>query len=570
MVQIRNSLLLKLITFGISVLLFFYSSFIMVTLMSADISLFAMEKRNATDSSSSATPRDIFSQDRNQQLEQSRSNEIEIPTSERKLAEFIDSEWINITIPVFSFFFILIGIIYLAISLGWNEGNEVPQFMYIHIFPLDIFLSAFVYLLFGIRHISQSLTISLQDTVYSIFPQYQLIIAALWSLIFISAYSLLLLLIAQIKAGTLFTKLLITKMIIFVWKLLKNYFQSLKKQFFSLKNNTKHILIIFVYLLLNLLLIFGIIKFPQFRIVLSCLCVVLNIIFGVISSKYVNSFETIKKSIVHMSKGNFESIDTTEVNEDLSEVALSIQKLNQNIHKAIDAKTKSELFKTELITNVSHDIKTPLTSIIMYTDLLKREKTDNPNIQNYIDVLSKQSNRLKTLVENLLEVSKISTGNIQLQLISLNLNEFLYQIFAEYQPKFEAQNLTLVFTSPKEDYFIKADPQLLIRVFDNLFTNILKYAEENTHVYLDVLTHEIETIQIRLRNVSASKIEMSAEQLMERFVQGDISRSSGGSGIGLSISKSLVEAQNGSFSIKIDDDLFTVYLTIQKSFSLSK
>ena len=230
---------------------------------------------------------------------------------------------------------------------------------------------------------------------------------------------------------------------------------------------------------------------------------------------------------------------------------------------AIEQSLKSERLKTELITNVSHDIKTPLTSIINYVDLLKKEDINNAQIEQYIAVLDKKSQRLKKLIEDLVEASKVSSGNVKLNMEVINLKELLNQSMGEFEDKLEKKNLKIEMDLPNENVLIKADNRYLYRVIENVFSNISKYALEGSRVYIK-LEKQKEEIYLEFKNISKDKLNISAEELMQRFVRGDKSRYTEGSGLGLSIAKSLTELQDGKFKIDIDGDLFKVVIKWKK------
>ena len=219
--------------------------------------------------------------------------------------------------------------------------------------------------------------------------------------------------------------------------------------------------------------------------------------------------------------------------------------------------------KTELITNVSHDIKTPLTSIINYVDLLKKEDIQNEKAKEYLDILEQKSQRLKRLTEDLIEASKASSGNIKLDMKKINVNELIKQISGEFEDKFKNKNLDLNIEMPKEDVFILADSRYLYRVMENMYTNIEKYAMENSRVYVDLL-EENKKVKIEIKNISKEKLNISANELMERFVRGESSRNTEGSGLGLSIAQSLTKLQKGEFGIYLDGDLFKVIISFNK------
>ena len=220
---------------------------------------------------------------------------------------------------------------------------------------------------------------------------------------------------------------------------------------------------------------------------------------------------------------------------------------------------RSEKLKTELITNVSHDIKTPLTSIINYIDLIKKENITQQPLADYVDVVGRQSDRLKKLVVDLVEASKASTGNITVNLATTGLKLLLSQAVGEYSEKAENAGLELTTTLPEEEMYILTDGRLLWRVFDNLLNNACKYSQPGTRVYIN-LEKKSEKAIITFKNVSKTQLNISPDQLMERFVRGDSSRNTEGSGLGLNIAQSLTEILNGKMSLHIDGDLFKVVL----------
>ena len=252
-------------------------------------------------------------------------------------------------------------------------------------------------------------------------------------------------------------------------------------------------------------------------------------------------------------------IDTTHLHGENLKLADSVNSIGLGLRNAVESSMKDEKLKTDLITNVSHDIKTPLTSIITYVDLLKRENINDQRIQGYIDILDSKSQRLKTLIDDLVEASKISSGNITIQLETINFAELVRQSIGEFDEKFEASSLQVVTKMPEEPLLIDADSGQLWRVMENLFQNISKYAMHGTRVYIE-MGEEGEGFDKKnvfsAKNISAKYLEVEAEDLTERFIRGDQSRQTEGSGLGLSIAKNLIEAQGGEFEIQVDGDLF--------------
>ncbi len=245
---------------------------------------------------------------------------------------------------------------------------------------------------------------------------------------------------------------------------------------------------------------------------------------------------------------------------DLKEHARHLNSISDGVNLAVQERMKSEHFKTELITNVSHDIKTPLTSIINYSDLLCKEETDNEKIKEYAQVLHRQSGRLKKLIEDLMEASKASTGNLDVKMEECQVSVLLEQAVGEFEGRLFDKNIDVITKIPAEPIKIMADGTLLWRVFENLLNNICKYTQKDTRVYLSA-EKEKDTAVITFKNISEYPLDITEEELMERFVRGDKSRHTEGNGLGLNIAKSLVELQNGTMRLVIDGDLFKVILT---------
>lgn len=266
----------------------------------------------------------------------------------------------------------------------------------------------------------------------------------------------------------------------------------------------------------------------------------------------------IKQGISQIAHGEIDyKIDTTGLSGEQKEVAELVNVIGTGLNKAVEKSVKNERLKTDLITNVSHDIKTPLTSIINYVELLKQENFEDPKIRRYIEVLEQKSQRLKTLTEDVVEASKVSSGNISLDMMNLNLVEMIQQTSGEFQEKFAARNLEEVLNLPEEEAMICVDGRRTWRVLENIYNNAAKYAMEGSRIYADLTVLE-DQVLFTLKNVSAYPLNISADELTERFIRGDISRSTEGSGLGLSIAKTLTEMQKGQFELYLDGDLFKV------------
>ena len=286
------------------------------------------------------------------------------------------------------------------------------------------------------------------------------------------------------------------------------------------------------------------------------------VIYVVLSSAIAKG--RIKKGIEEISSGNMSyQIPLEGLRGSNRVLAEKLNDIGTGLNKAVEEGMKNERLKTDLITNVSHDIKTPLTSIINYVDILKRSNIEDPQIQGYLDILEAKAQRLKTLTEDVVEASKVSSGNITLEYMDVNLAEMIQQTEGEFEEKFTARSLSIVTNLPEEPAVIHVDGRRLWRVLENVFGNAAKYAMPGTRVYADLRLGE-DTVDFSLKNVSEQQLNISADELTERFIRGDISRSTEGSGLGLSIAKSLVEMQGGRFELYLDGDLFRVNIRFRR------
>lgn len=245
------------------------------------------------------------------------------------------------------------------------------------------------------------------------------------------------------------------------------------------------------------------------------------------------------------------------------ELTDGINHIGDGLKVAVETSLKDERMKTELITNVSHDLKTPLTSIINYINLLKTEKMPTPEAEHYVEVLDGKAQRLKQLTEDLVEAAKVTSGNIELERMPLAFDELMRQALGEFEDKFAARNLTVVANYPEQPAMVMADGRRMYRIIENVLQNAYKYALEGTRIYAD-LTNEMGIITFTLKNISAAPLNISPDELMERFTRGDSARTTEGSGLGLSIAKDLTRLQNGNFEIILDGDLFKVIITFSE------
>ncbi len=276
----------------------------------------------------------------------------------------------------------------------------------------------------------------------------------------------------------------------------------------------------------------------------------------------VKSFNRIKEGVEQIKNGDLHHRIEVDGKGEFSQLAENINRITDGLKKAVDSEIKSERLKTELITNVSHDIRTPLTSIITYVDLLKLEN-DPEMIAEYVDVLDQKSKRLQHLTDDLFEAAKASSGSIPVQLERIDIVSLLTQGIGEMDEKIEASSLDFKLAHPTEKVYVKADGKLLWRSIENLFSNIFKYALPTSRVYIGVEDVGNE-ILVTFKNISAYELNISVDELMERFKRGDESRSSQGSGLGLSIAESLIHIQHGKFLVQVDGDLFKVMIYLPK------
>lgn len=291
------------------------------------------------------------------------------------------------------------------------------------------------------------------------------------------------------------------------------------------------------------------------------LALILNVLAGWVIAKDAIARQKIMEGLEKISDGELNyKINLDDMNILHLDMAEQINQVGSGLEAAVEQSLKNERTKTDLITNVSHDIKTPLTSIINYVDLLKREKIQDEKIKGYIDILDQKSQRLKHLTEDLVEASKISSGNVTLELTRMDFNEILQQALGEFEERFEKRGLKVIVTKPESSMVIEADGRRIWRIVENLFQNVVKYAMHDTRVYVE-LTQTGRNMAFTVKNISENPLNISAEELTERFIRGDVSRSTEGSGLGLSIARDLTVLQKGQFDIYLDGDLFKVTVT---------
>ena len=367
--------------------------------------------------------------------------------------------------------------------------------------------------------------------------------ASVVDLTFLAGY---LSLVRRIKGESLWKNSLCWHGVNFVVQVLKNR-----------KTTTRTIILVMSCLIANMaFMLYG--TFYKNMLVGIGMPILLQVVAGIYIVRDAVEKSEILDGVGKIVEGNLEyKIPSCNLHQDNMILAEAINNISSGLKTAVEESTRNERMKTDLITNVSHDIKTPLTSIINYVGLIKREDIQNERIQEYVKVLEGKAQRLRHLTEDLVEASKISSGNIELQMEKINLVELLYQTTGEFDEKFQEKNLSMILNMPKEAVFIMADGRRVWRIIENLYNNVAKYALHGTRVYAELKTENHKTV-FSLKNISESQLNFQADELTERFIRGDVSRSTEGSGLGLSIAKNLTELQGGIFEIFVDGDLFRV------------
>ena len=456
----------------------------------------------------------------------------------------------QITIPLISI--ILIGIFIIVVkSIGKNKDSSEDEIKLniIDKIPLEIITLLWLGLILtGFFVCCLISSIKRVSTINIIF-----IIGI--SIMYISSIIIFETIIKRIKAGKLWTTTLIYKIV----NLIKGFIENRKYL-------TRLVICYLGFCILGYLL--TILLFMSYKTSIKIFCILILMLLFIFTFRYLYKktmqYKKVEETLKNIYEGNINiKLVDKELTGTLKNMAMYINDIASGFSNAVDEKLKSERLKTELITNVSHDIKTPLTSIINYVDLLKNEKMPNEKSKEYLKILENKSYRLKRLIEDLVEASKASSGNIKLNIEKINIKELINQVSGEFEEKFNKKNLIEVITTQEEDIIINADSRYMYRIFENIYSNISKYALENTRVYVDVKTSK-DKVNIQIKNVSKEKLNITKEELMQRFVRGDSSRNTEGSGLGLSIASSLTKLQKGEFNIYLDGDLFKIILEFKK------
>ena len=372
-------------------------------------------------------------------------------------------------------------------------------------------------------------------------------------------------LVRRIKAGTLWKNSLIRKVLKWIGKCsgkLADFARAFSR---NTAEKIKVLLVGGAFLFLQFLIIGCV--FSGAGVFLLALMAV-DVAVMIFAIRKADGLDLIMDGLKKISDGELQyKIKTDTLTGKQKVMAEYINNIGDGLDAAVENSLKKERMQTELITNVSHDLKTPLTSIINYVDLMKRENPTDPKIQEYLRILDEKSQRLKVLTEDVVEASKASTGNIKLEMNDIDFVEMVQQVIGEFEEKFQEKNLTMMVHFTDEPSIIYADGQRMWRVLENVFGNVVKYAMEGTRVYAEI-SNRNKKVTFSLKNISAQPLNISADELTERFIRGDVARNTEGSGLGLSIAKSLTELQGGEFKLYLDGDLFKVMITfVAKNYS---
>lgn len=454
--------------------------------------------------------------------------------------------WLSLTAGVSAILTVVCMIALCCVS-GRRKGSEEAVLLFANRIPFDLFLAALVAA--GVGLFSLAVVVLESEIIYL----YMICLPALGFALSCLLVWLISSFAARVKAGGLFRKTLIGRIFSrrFRWgvKGIKALFRLIRKIPTVPTVSSIAGFLAFCNILLG---------FFSFEILIFFLLTLESIIGFLLAVAIAVGFSKVQKQAKHIADGDLTNkTDTRYLAGPLKQHAEDLNRIGDGLNAAVNERIKSERMKTELITNVSHDIKTPLTSIINYVDLLSKETEMNEKTAEYLLILQRQSARLKKLTEDIVEASKASSGSITLTPAPCDLGVLLEQTVGEYEEKTKEQNLNVILSKPETPITVIADGKRLWRVFDNLMNNICKYALPGTRVYL-TLSADADKAVITFRNISKDPLNIDPNELTERFVRGDASRSSEGSGLGLAIARSLTELQKGTFDITIDADLFKV------------
>lgn len=466
-----------------------------------------------------------------------------------KVIEIIyELRFISILVCIIGAFATVVSFVFLMCAAGYHENTETPKLSWFDKVFFELILAVLIVLAMGefviLDHMN---TFSISMAIWAIF-----IVLFDTAVLLLTCTSLT----ARLRCKSFWKTTLVYTILRAIWTIIKKIALLIAKTVSYIPTLWQLIIGVVLFCILEfiLLLTWGIED-------IICLFILEKLIFIPLVFYVAIMLFKLEQTGKKISSADMTAtVDTKYFFGTFKKQGENLNNIKLGIAQAVEDKMKSERFKTELITNVSHDIKTPLTSIINYVDLLGKEDLQNENAKEYIQIISKHSDRLKKLVVDLVDASKASSGVLQLDMQPLKIDVLLDQIAGEYVERLKGNNLELIMRKPEESIQIMADGQRIYRVFDNLMNNICKYALPNTRVYL-LLERNNKTATISFKNISATELDMSANDLMERFVRGDKSRNTEGSGLGLSIAESLTTLQNGEFNIQLDGDLFKIVIS---------
>ena len=455
-------------------------------------------------------------------------------------------------IPLSSILIVLI-LIYLVISIGYKKSVEGISLNDFDKVPLEIIL--FIAVAIG------CVPFIILEEIVNAYNSINFLIITAYFLIYTLSLIIFNTIVKRIKAKTFWKSTLVGKVINLICKglmwLYRQYASIYNTVTYSTKVSTKVFLYFGIIIPIAIAILFAFAN--EIMIALFFEFVLLAIVaYRII--KTVKGYAQIEDKLKEMYEGNNKNVlNKQEFGTEFQSTVKYINDISNGFENAIQDRMKSERLKAELITNVSHDIKTPLTSIINYVDLLKKEDIQNEKAKEYIEILDNKSQRLKKLTEDLVEASKVSTGNISLNLEKINIVQLIKQALGEFEDKFKKRGLEAILDCEDNEIMINADNKYMYRIIENLFSNISKYALENSRVYVDIKKSQ-KSVIIEMKNISKDRLNITADELMQRFVRGDKSRTTEGSGLGISIAQNLTELQGGEFRLKLDGDLFKVEL----------
>ncbi len=448
-------------------------------------------------------------------------------------------------IGVLAFVLLIVSFISLMCVAGRKPGKEEIVPWYFHKLPFDIVTAGYLFFVASVLMLFATISDELG------------FMAAGCCAVFLPLFCMSI--AVRIKTHTLIRNTIIYKVLSFLWRGLK----ALGRGVVAVLKNMKILYKVIIALVVLMFIWAVVILFDH--LTLDAMFYAFTILFVIPFILFVTlQIDKVLKGAKELSEGNFDYvIDTNGMLPGIRKHAENLNSIAGVQKIAVEEKLKSERMKTELITNVSHDIKTPLTSIINYADLISKEEMVSEKSKEYSEVLVRQSKRLKTLLEDLVEASKASTGNLEVDLQPCDAQIFVTQSAGEFEEKMKEYDLTLFTSVPDDQIRIMADGRRMQRIFDNLLNNICKYSLPGTRVYVDLTENATEAV-FTFKNTSKEQLNMTEAELMERFTRGDSSRNTEGSGLGLSIAGNLAELQNGSLRLTTDGDLFKATLTFPK------